>query len=206
MRVSAVRSVRRSALFAWSSFSSFLAYIPAVPITIELPDLEFQTEFNLARWAEILADPTLAKLPHRIETDQHGHILMSPPPAPIHGRRQAHIAGLLRQLLPGGIAFSECPLSTAGGVKAIDVAWLASERSEDISRLTLFERAPEICVEIVSPSNSRSEINEKRALYFDAGAAEVWICNLDGSVTFFVSPDHHQSTSLLCPVFPERIP
>jgi hypothetical protein len=112
-----------------------LAYFPAVPITIELPDLESQTEFNLARWAEVLADPTLTTLPHRVETDQHGHILMSPPPAPIHGRHQAHIAGLLRQFLPDGIAFSECPLSTAGGVKAIDVAWLAPERSEDISRL-----------------------------------------------------------------------
>jgi hypothetical protein len=89
-----------------------LAYLPAVAITIELPDLESQTEFNLARWAEVLADPALTTLPHRIETDQHGHILMSPPPAPIHGRRQAHIAGLLRQLLPDGIAFSECPLST----------------------------------------------------------------------------------------------
>ena len=155
-----------------------------MPITIELPDLDSQTEFNLARWAEVLADPTLARLPHRIETDQHGHILMSPPPAPIHGRRQAHIAGLLRQLLPDGIAFSECPVSTAGGVKAIDVAWLAPERPENISQLTLFERAPEICVEIVSPSNSRSEINEKRALYFDAGAAEVWVCALDGSISF----------------------
>jgi Uma2 family endonuclease len=206
MRVSAVRSVRRSALFAWSSFSSFLAYIPAVPITIELPDLEFQTEFNLARWAEILADPTLAKLPHRIETDQHGHILMSPPPAPIHGRRQAHISGLLRQFLPNGIAFSECPLSTAGGVKAVDVAWLSPERSEDISRLTLFERAPEICVEIVSPSNSRSEINEKRALYFDAGAAEVWICNPDGHISFFAAPHNQLPASSICPAFPGSIP
>jgi Uma2 family endonuclease len=177
-----------------------------VPITIELPDLDSQTEFNLARWAEILADPTLARLPYRIETDQHGHILMSPPPAPIHGRRQAHISGLLRQLLPGGIAFSECPLSTAGGVKAIDVAWLAPERSEDINRLTLFERAPEICVEIVSPSNSRSEITEKRALYFDAGAAEVWVCNLEGSISFFVTPDNHVPISSICPAFPSRIP
>jgi Uma2 family endonuclease len=177
-----------------------------VAITIELPDLDSQTQFNLARWAEILADPTLARLPYRIETDQHGHILMSPPPAPIHGRRQAHIAGLLRQLLPGGIAFSECPLSTAGGVKAIDVAWLAPERSEDINRLTLFERAPEICVEIVSPSNSRSEITEKRALYFDAGAAEVWVCNLDGSISFFVTPHNHVPTSSTCPAFPSHIP
>jgi Uma2 family endonuclease len=187
-------------------FLHFLAYLQAVPITIELPDLESQTEFNLSRWAEVLADPTLAKLPHRIETDQHGHILMSPPPAPIHGRRQAHISGLLRQFLPGGIAFSECPLSTAGGVKAIDVAWLAPERSEDINRLTLFERAPEICVEIVSPSNSRSEITEKRALYVDAGAVEVWVCNLDGSISFFVALHNQLRASSICPAFPGSVP
>ena len=47
-----------------------------MPITIELPDLNSQTRFNLNRWAEILADPVLAKLPNRIETDRHGHILM----------------------------------------------------------------------------------------------------------------------------------
>jgi len=44
-----------------------------VPITIELPDLASQTTFNLARWIEILADPELARLPYRIETDRLGH-------------------------------------------------------------------------------------------------------------------------------------
>ena len=31
------------------------------------------------------------------------------------------------------------------------------------------ERAPEICVEVLSPSNSKPEMEEKRALYFEAG-------------------------------------
>ena len=177
-----------------------------MPITIELPDLASQTRVNRARWAEILADAALAKLPHRIETDQHGHILMSPPPVPLHGQRQIRIGVLLHQLLPDGEIVSECPLSTAGGVKAIDVAWLGPERTEDIGHLILFERAPEICIEILSPSNSAAEIDEKRALYFDAGATEVWICNLDGSITFFVGPDHQQPHSVVCPAFPVRIP
>jgi hypothetical protein len=118
----------------------FLVYLPGVPITIELPDLASQTRFNLARWTEILADPELAKLPNRIETDRHGHIIMSPPPAFTHADRQGQIADLLK------------------------------------------------------------------SLYFDAGAAEVWICNLDGSMSFFSGVDHQQSTSLLCPNFPDRIP
>ena len=177
-----------------------------MPITIELPDLQSQTGSNLARWKEVLADPFLANLPNRIETDRHGRILMSPPPAPLHGQRQAHLAALLHQLLPNGQSLTECPLSTADGVKALDVAWLAPGRGENIRRLTLFERAPDICIEILSPSNSASEIDEKRALYFDAGAAEVWICKLDGSITFFVSPDHETRASLICPAFPNLIP
>ena len=83
-------------------------------------------------------------------------------------------------------------MSTADGVKAIDVAWLAANRPEIAEDPQVLTCAPEICVEIFSPSNSLSEINEKRTLYFDAGAAEVWVCAVDGSISFFVSP-HHQS-------------
>jgi hypothetical protein len=32
-----------------------------------------------------------------------------------------------------------------------------------MAELVLFERAPEICVEVLSPSNSVAEINERRA-------------------------------------------
>jgi Uma2 family endonuclease len=176
-----------------------------VSITIELPDLASQTQFNLARWTQILAEPALAKLPNRIETDRLGRILMSPPPAFRHSRRQFSIGALLSSLLPKGVILTECPVSTADGVKSIDVAWLAPDRPEIIQEPLVLTRTPEICIEILSPSNSVSEINEKRVLYFDAGAAEVWICNLDGSMSFFSGADHQQSTSLLCPNFPDRI-
>jgi Uma2 family endonuclease len=185
---------------------SFLGYLSPVPITIELPDHASQARFNLDRWTEILADPELAKVPYRIETDQHGHLLMTPPPAPLHGNRQIRIGALLQQLLPAGDVFSECPVSTAAGVKAVDVAWLAPGRTQNFARLVLFERAPEICVEILSPSNSASEIDEKRALYFDAGASEVWICALDGSISFFSAPHQQVPSSSICPDFPAHIP
>jgi Putative restriction endonuclease len=83
---------------------------------------------------------------------------------------------------------------------------LVLDRRENISQLTLFERAPEICVELVSPSNSRSEIIEKRALYFDAVAAEVWVCALDGSISFFVSLHQQLPASSICAPFPISIP
>ena len=107
---------------------------------------------------------------------------------------------------PEGETVSECPVSTAGGVRAVDVAWLAPDRAEIGQDPIVFVRAPDICVEGLSPSNTSPETDEKRLLYFDAGASEVWICNLDGSITFFVGPDHQQDNSVICPAFRNRIP
>jgi Uma2 family endonuclease len=177
-----------------------------VPLTIQLPPLEQQTAFNLQRWFELRNDPDLARLPHRIETDRFGHILMSPPPAPSHGSRQLEIGYLLKNLLPRGHALTECPLSTSDGVKAIDVAWLKPDRQGEIQSICL-TRSPEICVEVLSPSNSEAEMSEKRALYFEAGASEVWFCDEQGNLTFWLaSPDKSVERSLLCPQFPQRIP
>jgi Uma2 family endonuclease len=66
--------------------------------------------------------------------------------------------------------------------------------------------APPVCIEILSRSNTPAEIDEKRALYFDAGATEVWTCNLDGSMSFFSGVDHQVPISSLCPAFPQAIP
>jgi Uma2 family endonuclease len=99
----------------------------------------------------------------------------------------------------------ECPISTADGVKAADLAWLAGGRAELRERPLVLTSGPEICIEVFSPSNTQREIDEKRALYFDAGATEVWICNLDGSMSFFVRPNHQVSNSSLCPPFPKAI-
>jgi Uma2 family endonuclease len=180
-----------------------LEYTCPMPLTIQLQPSENQTAFNLKRWRQLLADPELARLPYRVETDRHGHILMSPPPAPAHGKKQNRIGTLLEQLLPNGHVVTECPVSTPDGVKAIDVAWLAPERGQEVDTEICLTRAPEICVEILSPSNTAGEIDEKIALYFEAGAREVWICEQDGTLKFhFSSPPEIRESSELCPQFP----
>jgi hypothetical protein len=68
----------------------------------------------------------------------------------------------LRTLLPEGIVATECPISTADGVKAADVAWLSASRRSETTRICLTV-APEICVGIMSPSNSKQELLEKAA-------------------------------------------
>jgi Uma2 family endonuclease len=177
-----------------------------VPLTIQLHPSRRQTAFNLDRWRELLEDRDLARLPHRIETDRHGHILMSPPPAPSHGAKQANIAALFDRLLPEGLVITECPVSTSDGVKAIDVAWLTLERRQEVDLAVCLAQAPEICVEILSPSNTSEEISEKIALYFEAGAKEVWICDQNGTIEFYyLGITQAKSSSEMCPEFPPRI-
>src|SRR5438105_15484047 len=126
-------------------------------LTIELPPQETQRSFNLRHWAELLNDPELAKIEGRIETDRHGHIIMSPPPAPSHGSFQFEIGRHLWALLPEGRVLTECPISTADGVKAADVAWASPERMRELSDQVCFPHAPEICVEVLSPRNTKAE-------------------------------------------------
>jgi Uma2 family endonuclease len=175
-------------------------------LTLELPPHKAQTSFNLRRWAELLADPELARFEGRVETDRHGHIIMSPPPAPSHGSLQSEIVYLLRRSLSHGRIITECPISTADGVKAADVAWASPTIMRELGTQVCFPHAPEICVEVISPSNTQAEIQEKMALYFDAGAKEVWICAVSGTMSFF-SPKRERPlrASALCPQFPKQV-
>ena len=175
-------------------------------LTIELPQQQAQTSFNLRRWDELLGSPELEKIEGRIETDRHGHIIISPPPAPSHGSFQFEIGYLLRNLMPQGRVLTECPVSTADGVKAADVAWASPPLMRALDRQVCFSRAPEICVEVMSPSNTEAEIQEKMSLYFNAGAKEVWICAKSGAMSFFGPKGQRpMRASELCPQFPKRI-
>ncbi len=107
--------------------------------------------------------------------------------------------------MPSGQALSECPITTEEGVKAADVAWLSSTRRQRFPKSFLAcPVAPEICVEVRSPSNSKREIMEKFDLYFGKGAKECWLCEKNGSMTFF-SPEEKISRSELCPEFPTKV-
>jgi Uma2 family endonuclease len=174
-------------------------------LTLEARPRAEQTAFNLRRWDEVLADREFIRIPGRVETDRHGRITMSPPPAPNHSRLQGKIVSLLKQLMPDGEVLPECAVSTADGVKGVDVAWASPGCWAALGNRTCFIKAPEICVEVISPGNSEEEIREKMALYFDAGAKEVWICGIFGKLTFHGAGAVPLQRSELCPDFPAQI-
>jgi Uma2 family endonuclease len=66
-------------------------------------------------------------------------------------------------------------------------------------------RAPEICVEVLSPSNTSGEISEKIALYFEAGAREVWISEKGTLQFYFSATSDVRPSSEMCPEFPSDI-
>ena len=166
-----------------------------------------QRAFNRRRWQEICADPVLGAYDCRVETDRFGQVIvMSIPPSYEHGGFQSGLVYEFRNHLPNGEVVTECPISTSEGVKAADVIWISSARKKRALRQGLLEMAPEICVEVLSPSNTREEMLEKKRLYFEAGAKEVWFCGLSGRMHFYLhSAPEKSAVSALCPAFPRRV-
>ncbi len=156
-------------------------------------------------WDEVLADPCLQDLPYKIELNQWGQIVMSPA-RNRHGKFQTRIAYLLQTQKPDGIVVTECAIQTTENVKVPDVAWTSFVRYDAATEPDELytDTAPEICVEIVSPSNTLEEQMRKGGLYLQAGAKESWLCNELGDVRFFDSSGLIEC-SLLCPEFPAKI-
>lgn len=172
---------------------------------IETSDAESTSASPWTSWEAVLKDPNLRGLPYKMETNERGQIVMSPPPAPKHGGRQLSIGRLLEEHLAEGKCVTECPVRTSGGTKAPDVVWFSAERWKQVRDVTGDSPvAPEICVEVLSPSNTDEEMEQKRALYFEAGAEEVWLCSDEGAMRFF-DVDGEREASSRVPAFPRQV-
>lgn len=141
----------------------------AISEVIEAP---LSAEALGARYRELCEDPRFANLPGKIELDLWGRILMSPA-SNLHGMLQARLGQRLASL--GGQAFVEASVITPAGVLVADVAWGSAAFMLAHGAETPFTRAPELCIEIASPSNSRKELQEKVDGYLAAGAIEAWV-------------------------------
>ena len=154
-------------------------------------------------WQEICSHPALRDLPFKLETDRWGHIMMSPA-TNRHSRLQSLIARLLDREMSEGEAFVECSVATSEGIKVADVAWASAAFLRRHVDADPYPQAPEIVVEVLSPSNTRAEMEEKKVLYFARGAREVWICSDNGELVFH-DADRCLEHSALAPAFPARI-
>jgi Uma2 family endonuclease len=123
------------------------------------------------------------KLPEQDSSRQelrHGEVVNVPPPK--HGHHL--IQRRLRRLL-------EAPAGLAGEVETelgfrpnadieyriADVAFVSKDRWERISADDYLEGAPELVVEVLSPSNTATEMLDKKQLCLENGAIEFWVVN-----------------------------
>lgn len=136
------------------------------------------------QWSEVIASPYLQDLPFKIELNRYGKIEMSPA-SNQHGRVQIQLALLLERKLKKGLTLAECSIATSEGVKVADVAWCSKAFIKQYGYNTPYSVAPEICIEVVSPSNSKEEMLHKINLYLEAGAKEVWIYWENGKIEFY---------------------
>lgn len=135
------------------------------------------------QWSDVVDNAMFADLPFKIELTKFGKLLMSPA-SNEHGRIQSHLSAMLLQQQPGGDVVAECSIATADGIKVADVAWLSADFVARHGFVTPYPKAPDICIEIVSPSNSMAEMKEKAKLYLDSGALEVWIVHSLNQIEF----------------------
>lgn len=154
-------------------------------------------------WQEVCDHPQLRDLSFKIELNEEGNIVMSPIKV-FHSLLQGEIEALLKKYLNSGKAFPECAVATKKGTKVADVAWVSKERLQQIKSEVECSIAPEICVEVLSNSNTQKEMIEKRKLYFEQGAHEFWLCDEQGKMRFF-NPKMELLHSQLVPEFPSEI-
>jgi Uma2 family endonuclease len=167
----------------------------------ELDKVQLCPYIFIMNWQEVCENPALQDLPFKIELNRFGQIVMSPA-SNWHGALQMRIGSRLLAL--GGELISECSVQTSDSTKVADVAWLSKEFVAEHGMATPYLVAPEICVEILSPSNSKEEMKMKRDLYFEAGAMEVWECDQDGVMTFY-GESGVMERSEIAPDFPARM-
>jgi len=154
-------------------------------------------------WVDVCRDKNLSDLPYKIELNNAGQIVMSPT-RNWHGYYASKIARLLAEFMETGETLVECAIETEDSTKVADAVWASSERFQIIKDEASCSIAPEICVEVRSPTNSNDEIARKRRLCLKAGATEFWVCGDDGQLEFF-DETGKISRSRLCPLFPANL-
>jgi Uma2 family endonuclease len=109
-----------------------------------------------------------------------GEIVQMAPPNGEHGEIQAALIGAIWVYLAGtnagkvygdvGYLLRQDPDTVLGP----DLSYIASARIP-ADRRRFLPLAPDLAVEIVSPSNSAGEIERKIAIYLEAGTRTIWV-------------------------------
>ncbi len=115
----------------------------------------------------------------QIELDE-GELITMPPAGWDHGDRDGQIVYVLKSYVRkhklGKVFTGDTGFRLSGDtVRAPDVAFVRRERLESIRSKSFAKGAPDLAVEIFSPSDNVRQLMRKVKQYFAAGCHTVWI-------------------------------
>lgn len=152
----------------------------------EVAERELTYEELAERYRAICEDQRFENLPGKVELDTWGRMIMSPASnyhAVLQGRLSRRLAVL------GGELMAEASVLTSSGLPVADVAWASRAFMEAHGTETPLTAAPELCIEVASPSNSLKGLREKAVANVAAGAQEAWIVFPQSKRIEFYAPE-----------------
>ena len=141
---------------------------------------------------EQLADPQFGRYELR-----HGELVTVAPPKYEHFMIQQILRDLLDKAAAGaGRAFTEVGFRARPEFeyRIADVAYAPKERWVPAKGQEYFLGAPELVIEVLSPSNTATEMLDKRKICLENGSREFWVVDLDHQQVEVSTPDGRKVT------------
>jgi Uma2 family endonuclease len=123
---------------------------------------------------------------------RHGKLVAVPRARLKHQMIQSRLRRLLEPLAPPGalveaeVAFRALPQNE---LRAADLAYVAPERCAKVDPENYIQGAPDLVIEVLSPSNTAAEIYDKEELCLNNGAKEFWVVDPDRRQVKVSTPD-----------------
>jgi Uma2 family endonuclease len=85
---------------------------------------------------------------------------------------------------------------TNGNLRSPDVSYILMDRLKAPgTRIDqFFQGAPDLCVEVLSPSDSTARVKAKASEYFESGARLVWVIAPSARSALVIRPDHSEQS------------
>ncbi|TFL16505.1 Uma2 family endonuclease [Jannaschia formosa] len=133
-------------------------------------------------------DDVLAAPHNKVAELIHGALILHPRPASRHALAAASLASKVGGKFhydaePGGWwILPEPELHLDADILVPDLAGWRRDRMPEYPEAPFFETPPDWVCEILSPSTRNHDLIDKRALYFDAGVAFLWLVDPDSLI------------------------
>ena len=123
---------------------------------------------------------------------RHGELFIVPPPNPLHYLIQCRLVELL--LAPAkefGLTGAEMGFRATPEheYRIADVGVIAKARWSEALKASRLPGVPDLVIEVLSPSNTSSEILDKEALCLENGSKEFWVVDPERQQVKVSTPD-----------------